>query len=78
MNRLSKINRNDIGVYSFIIDSLDWHSIIEYDTFFEDIMVCQDFDEFDERLQMDSKISTIDVAKCFFLNVTFHICKYKN
>lgn len=68
MKRLNKINRNDIGVHSFFTDSSDWQSVIEYDSFFEDIMVCQDFDEFEEVLQMDSKISAIDVAK-FFLSV---------
>lgn len=71
MKRLSKINRNDIGVHSFFIDSSDWESVIEYDSFFEDIMVCQDFDEFEEVLQIDSKISAIDVAKFFLSERSF-------
>ena len=71
MKRLSKINRNDIGVHSFFIDRSDWESVIEYDSFFEDIMVCQDFDEFEEVLQIDLKISAIDVAKFFLSEKSF-------
>ncbi|KIS05352.1 Panacea domain-containing protein [Streptococcus equi] len=65
MQRLSHINRDDVGVHSFVTDSADWQSVIELDSFFEDIMVCQDFDEFEQVLQSDSKISAIDVAKFF-------------
>src|SRR3712207_534939 len=53
MQRLSHINRDDVGVHSFVTDSADWQSVIELDSFFEDIMVCQDFDEFEQVLQSD-------------------------
>lgn len=65
MKRLSQINRDDIGVHSFVTDSADWQSVIELDSFFEDVIVCQDFDEFERVLQMDSKVSAIDIAKFF-------------
>ncbi|WOI91917.1 DUF4065 domain-containing protein [Streptococcus intermedius] len=65
MKRLSQINRDDVGVHSFVTDSADWQSVIELDSFFEDIMVCQDFDEFERVLQIDSKVSAVDIAKFF-------------
>ena len=65
MQRLSQINRDDVGVHSFVTDSADWQSVTELDSFFEDVMVCQDFDEFEKVLQIDSKVSAIDIAKFF-------------
>lgn len=68
MNRLSHINRDDVGVHSFVTDSPDWQSVIDLDSFFEDVIICQDFDEFEKVLQIDSKVSAIDIAK-FFLAI---------
>ena len=65
MKRLRQINRDDVGVHSFVTDSADWPSVIELDSFFEDIMVCQDFEEFERVLQIDSKVSAVDIAKFF-------------
>lgn len=65
MRRLHKINREDIGVHSFITDSKKWDSILELDSFFEDVIICQDFDEFESVLMSDLKITAIDVAKFF-------------
>ncbi|WP_231217679.1 hypothetical protein [Streptococcus equi] len=33
MQRLSHINRDDVGVHSFVTDSADWQSVIELDSF---------------------------------------------
>lgn len=68
LKRLSEINRDDVGIHSFITDSDSWESVIELDSFFEDIIICSDFDEFEERLKSDLKLSAVDVAK-FFLAV---------
>lgn len=63
MQRLSQINRDDIGVHSFMTDSREWQSVIELDSFFEDVVICKDFDEFEEFLKNDSKITANDIAK---------------
>ncbi|WP_270342352.1 Panacea domain-containing protein [Lactococcus lactis] len=68
MMRISQINRDDVGVHSFMTDSQDWESVIKLDSFFEDVIVCPSFEKFEEALMFDSKISAIDVAK-FFLAV---------
>ena len=68
MKRISQINREDVGVHSLMTDSPKWESVIKLDSFFEDIMVCQSFDKFEELLTSDSKITAIDIAK-FFLAV---------
>lgn len=68
MRRISQIKREDVGVHSLMTDSPNWESVIKLDSFFEDIMVCQSFDEFEEVLTFDSKITAIDIAK-FFLSL---------
>lgn len=65
MKRISQIKREDIGVHSLITDSPEWGSVIQLDSFFEDIMVCQSFDEFEDALTFDSKITAVDIAKFF-------------
>lgn len=68
MQRLSQINRDDVGVHSFVTDSADWQSVIDLDSFFEDVMVCRDFDEFEKLLYADVKVTAVDIAK-FFLAI---------
>ncbi|WP_242359655.1 Panacea domain-containing protein [Lactococcus petauri] len=68
MERISQLKREDIGVHSLITDSPAWESVIQLDSFFEDIVICQSFEKFEEALTFDSKITAIDIAK-FFLTV---------
>ncbi|MCK1158314.1 DUF4065 domain-containing protein [Streptococcus uberis] len=65
MMRLSQINREDVGVHSFVTESDKWESVTQLDSFFEDIIVCEDFEEFERVLERDLEISAIDVAKFF-------------
>ncbi len=65
MMRLNQINREDVGVHSFVTESDKWKSVIELDSFFEDIIVCEDFEEFERVLKRDLEISAIDIAKFF-------------
>ncbi|MFS1664409.1 Panacea domain-containing protein [Streptococcus sp. zg-JUN1979] len=67
LKRLNDINRDDIGIHSFTTDSNSWESVIKLDSFFQDIIVCTDFDEFENRLLSDSKLSALDVAKFFLV-----------
>ena len=68
LDRLSKINRDDVGIHSFTTDDAKWESVVELDSFFEYVIVCRDFDEFEEVLKSDLKLSAVDVAK-FFLAI---------
>ena len=72
MKRLRQINRDDVGVHSFVTDSADWQSVIELDSFFEDIMVCQDFEEFERVL-----LSHLQLQKLVYLAYKEYLFKYK-
>ncbi|MBF0781195.1 MULTISPECIES: Panacea domain-containing protein, partial [unclassified Granulicatella] len=68
LDRISEINRADIGVHFLFTESDSWQSVIELDSFFEDVVICGDFGEFEKLLSSDLKITAIDVAK-FFLSM---------
>lgn len=66
--RLEKMKREDVGIHSFVTDSSDWNSVLALDSFFEDVAICRDFDEFEAVLKSDLQLSALDVAK-FFLSM---------
>jgi len=68
LDRLQDINRDDVGIHSFTTDDSTWESVLELDSFFEDVVVCEDFDEFEKILKSDLELSSIDIAK-FFLAI---------
>lgn len=67
MKRINSLHRNDLGVHFIMTESKEWKSIVELDSFFEDVLVCADFEEFTNVLVGDLKITALDVAK-FFLS----------
>lgn len=68
MQNIRDIKRDDVGIHSLVTEDADWTSVVTLDSFFEDVVICSDFDEFESVLKSDSKLSAIDVAK-FFLAV---------
>lgn len=62
MARINQINRNDVGVHVLATDSADWASVLELDSFFEDVVLYHDFEGFVKTLQLDI-LSDIDEVK---------------
>lgn len=68
LSQLSEISRDDVGIHAFTTKDDSWLSVLLLDSFFEDVLVIGDFDEFLEVLKSDLVLSALDVAK-FFLSV---------
>lgn len=74
LDRLKEINRDDVGIHSFTTDDSTWESVLKLDSFFEDVMVCEDFEEFEKIVKSDLKLSSIDIAKFFLaIQATSHL-----
>lgn len=74
LDRLKEINRDDVGIHSFTTDDSTWESVLKLDSFFEDVMVCEDFEDFEKIVQSDLKLSSIDIAKFFLaIQATSHL-----
>lgn len=58
LDRLQDINRDDVGIHSFTTDDSTWESVLKLDSFFDDVVVCEDFDEFEKILKSDLKLSS--------------------
>lgn len=71
MKKISSIKRTDIGIHSFVTTSEKWESVIELDSFFGDVVICQDFDNFMEVLESDLEVKAVDVAKFFLAMKSF-------
>lgn len=64
----SKLDREDFGLHVLITKYESWASVIEYDSFFKDILICEDVEEFVSFLTKDKNLTAIDIAK-FFLTI---------
>lgn len=74
LDRLKEIKRDDVGIHSFTSDDSTWESVLKFDSFFEDVMICEDFEEFEEIVKSDLKLSAIDIAKFFLaIQATSHL-----
>lgn len=74
LDRLKEIKRDDVGIHSFTSDDRTWESVLKFDSFFEDVMICDDFKEFEEIVKSDLKLSAIDIAKFFLaIQATSHL-----
>lgn len=52
--RLQDINRDDVGIHSFTTDDSTWESVLELDSYFNDTVVYEDFDEFEKILILNA------------------------
>ncbi|GGJ11611.1 Panacea domain-containing protein [Paenibacillus hunanensis] len=57
-----------LGIHKLSTNSLKWESVIEKDSFFEDIIVTENMKTFIQQITSDRKLSAYDVAK-FILSV---------
>lgn len=63
-----KLGKVEFGIHKLTTDNTSWSSIIEKDSYFEDVMIIKDKNKFLEMLDEDKQISVFDIAK-FFLSV---------
>lgn len=54
LDRLQYINRDDVGIHSFTTDDSTWESVLELDSYFDGVVVYEDFDEFEEILILNN------------------------
>lgn len=69
---LSKVKKKcgdaKLAVHKLSTDSTTWESVEEKDSFFKDVFITQDADQFVELVSKDQKLSAYDVAK-FILSI---------
>lgn len=85
-------NIDQFGFHKLSTDSYEWESIVEKDSYFEDVYPTDDFDIFFELLSGDKTISPIDIARLFlslgsfsqlkiqklvYLAYADYLCKYE-
>lgn len=54
LDRIQDINRDDVGIHSFTTDDNTWKSVLELDSYFDDVVVYEDFDEFEKILILNA------------------------
>lgn len=57
------ISEPKYAVHRLVTDSSTWESVVTLDSFFEDIYIFDDLEEFLLEMKKDSKITALDVAK---------------
>lgn len=87
-----KRNIDQFGMHKLSTDSYDWESVIEKDSYFEDVYATEDDTVFFDMLVGDQEISAIDIAKLFlsiksfsqlkiqklvYLAYADYLCKYQ-
>lgn len=60
-----KLGTADFGIHKLTTESRSWESVIEKDSFFENVIIIGEKDTFLETLDNDKNISVLDIAKFF-------------
>ena len=63
-----KLGKVEYGVHKLTTDSKKWSSVVEKDSFFADVLIIKNKEQFLEMLAHDKKVTVFDIAK-FFLSV---------
>ncbi|WP_138755075.1 Panacea domain-containing protein [Paenibacillus sinopodophylli] len=64
MNKIeSSCGDVQFGIHKLITDSDQWESVVKKDSFFKDVVIITDPDEFINHLNRDRELSALDVAK---------------
>ncbi|MBF7122222.1 Panacea domain-containing protein [Pediococcus pentosaceus] len=53
----------DFGIHKLVTKSIEWKSVVEKDSFFEDVLPLDDYTDFFDLLSRDKILSAKDVAK---------------
>lgn len=54
LDRLQDINRYDVGINSFTTYDSTWESVLELDSYFDGVVVYEEFDEFEKFLILNN------------------------
>lgn len=63
-----ELGKIDFGIHKLTTESTSWESVYEKDSFFKDIYLAENMDDFIHLIKKDKQISAIDIAK-FFLTL---------
>ncbi|MDT2260634.1 hypothetical protein P7H06_15540 [Paenibacillus larvae] len=58
-----KYSDAQLGIHKIATDSVTWRSVVEKDSFFEDVFVTTDIEKFVRLIAEDQELKAYDVAK---------------
>lgn len=68
MRRVEACGQTTLGIHKLSTESLEWSSVIEKDSFFEDVFVTEDMDVIIRQISASKELSVYDVVK-FILSI---------
>ncbi|MFB5763224.1 hypothetical protein [Paenibacillus medicaginis] len=64
MKKVEACGHTALGIHKLSTDSVKWSSVVEKDSFFEDIFVTEDMEVIISQISASKELSVHDVVKC--------------